>query len=94
MSLQTDYCLRYPESLGLHKSINYEQALGLLMNAHRLAMTVPFHWSYIDKPPEGGLFLCFLLPQQAHFPNDGIRYQDGEQRYSMPDGQGRVCLMC
>ena len=62
----------------------------MLTHAHRLAATVPFQWSYIDKPPEGAVFIVFLLPQQPHFPIDGIRYQDSEQRYSMPIDEGRV----
>lgn len=90
MPFQSELCLRYPESLGSHRALNYEQALGLLLNAHRMSMTVPFHWTYIDKPPEGALYVVFLLPQQPHFPIDGIRYQDQEQRYTMSAGQGRV----
>lgn len=39
---------------------------------------------------EGQLFLIFAMPNTP-FPADGIRYQDQEQRYVIPAGNGRVC---
>jgi hypothetical protein len=35
--------------------------------------------------PEGQLFLIFVPPQST-FPNDGIRYQEADSRYSIPAG--------
>ena len=38
---------------------------------------------------EGQLFLIFVSPQLP-FPPDGIRYQEQEQRYVLPVGNGMV----
>ncbi|KAI5116751.1 hypothetical protein M0805_001609 [Coniferiporia weirii] len=84
-----ELCLRYPEPLGLHTQVTYESAVQMLLKAHQLAMGVPFQWGYIDRPQDGSLYMIFLLPQQRNFPNDGIRYQDQENRYSIPAGSGR-----
>ena len=82
--------LKYPEQLGLHPQLSYEMALQYLIKAHHLAAQVPFQFGYIDKPQEGSLFMVFVLPQQRMFPNDGIRYQEQEQRYIIPAGANRV----
>ncbi|KAF8657316.1 hypothetical protein AX16_002238 [Volvariella volvacea WC 439] len=73
-------CLRYPENLGLHREINYEAAVNMLLRATQLAQNVPFSWGYVDKPAEGQVVLLYLQPA-APFPNDGIRFQEGENRY-------------
>lgn len=41
---------------------------------------------------EGQLFLIFV-PSQMSFPIDGIRYQDNEQRYTVPAGNNRVSIV-
>ncbi|CCM00989.1 uncharacterized protein FIBRA_03037 [Fibroporia radiculosa] len=82
-------CLRYPETLGLQPNIlAYEMAVSMLLRATQLAQHTPFTWGYIDKPPEGQLFLIFLTPQLP-FPPDGIRYQEQEQKGIIPAGGGR-----
>lgn len=78
-------CLRYPENLGLHQSLTYETAVTMLTKAFAVSHQVPFSWGYIDRPGEGQVFLIFIPPQSS-FPNDGIRYQEPETRYSIPAG--------
>ncbi|OBZ71125.1 SWI/SNF and RSC complexes subunit ssr4 [Grifola frondosa] len=63
-------------------------AVSLLIRAISLAQQHPFTWGYIDKPSEGQLYLIFLT-SQLPFSIDGIRYQDQEQRYTIPAGSGR-----
>lgn len=76
-------CLRFPENLGLHVNVTIEAAANMLLRALQLSQTVPYQWSFIDKPAEGQLTLLYLQnPRQ--FPNDGIRYQDQETRYALP----------
>lgn len=43
-------CLRYPESVGMHREITLEAAVNMLLRAAQVAQTVPFTWGYIDKP--------------------------------------------
>jgi len=81
-------CLRYPENLGLHATLTHEMAANLLVRALSLSQTTPFHWGYIDRPADGQLFLIFVPPQLS-FPIDGLRYQDQEQRFVIPIGNGR-----
>jgi hypothetical protein len=35
---------------------------------------------------EGQIYLVFVTPQSISFPNDGIRYQEPDNRYSIPAG--------
>jgi len=44
-------CLRFPENLPLHANLSHEGAVQMLGRAASLATQVPFHPSYIDKPP-------------------------------------------
>ncbi|KIP02984.1 hypothetical protein PHLGIDRAFT_37652 [Phlebiopsis gigantea 11061_1 CR5-6] len=81
-------CLRYPENLGVHNSVTHEVAASMLLRATQLAQSTPFHWGYIDRPNDGQLFLIFV-PSQMQFPIDGVRYQEQEQRYTIPLGNGR-----
>ncbi|KIJ61081.1 hypothetical protein HYDPIDRAFT_159917 [Hydnomerulius pinastri MD-312] len=76
-------CLRFPENLGLHPNVTIEAAANMLIRAAQLSLTVPYSWTFIDKPVEGQVVLIFL-PNPAQFPNDGIRYQDQETRYALP----------
>jgi hypothetical protein len=78
-------CLRYPENLGIHSSITYENAVTMLMKALAVSPQVPYTWGWIDKPSEGQVYLVFIPPQSG-FPNDGIRYQEADNRYSIPAG--------
>ncbi|TCD59780.1 hypothetical protein EIP91_011473 [Steccherinum ochraceum] len=89
MSSSTEgLCLRYPENLGAHPTFTPEMAANMLVRATNLSQTTPFNWGYIDRPNDGQLFLIFVPPQLS-FPIDGVRYQDQEQRYAMPIGNGR-----
>ncbi|KAG6850215.1 hypothetical protein H0H93_016394 [Arthromyces matolae] len=81
-------CLRYPENLGLHRDVNPEAAVNMLMRATSMAASVPFAWGFIDKPPEGQLLLLYHHPQSP-FPNDGLRFQEQEVKYAMPAGNNR-----
>ncbi|KAH7927673.1 hypothetical protein BV22DRAFT_263416 [Leucogyrophana mollusca] len=81
-------CLRYPENLGLHANVTLESAVSMLLRAVQLSQNVPYSWGFIDKPPEGQMLLIYL-PNPASFPNDGIRYQDQETRFSVPAGANR-----
>ena len=44
-------CLRYPENLPLHREINYETAVNMLLRAMAMSTSVPFAWGFVDKPP-------------------------------------------
>ena len=46
-------CLRYPEPIPPQREITYEAALMMLLKAAATAQTVPFSWSYVDKPSGG-----------------------------------------
>ncbi|KAI0698158.1 hypothetical protein BC835DRAFT_1269341 [Cytidiella melzeri] len=83
-------CLRYPEDLGTQPNISQEMALTMLLRATQLSAQTPFQWSYIDRPSasDGQMFLIFV-PNQMPLPLDGIRYQDQEQRYTIPAGNNR-----
>ena len=42
---------------------------------------------------DGAIYLIFVTPQmspQMAFPNDGMRFQENEQRFTIPAGNGRV----
>jgi hypothetical protein len=47
-------CLRYPENLGSHASINYETAVNMLTKGMQLSHQVPYTWGWIDRP--SGIF--------------------------------------
>ncbi|KAJ6581069.1 hypothetical protein B0H19DRAFT_1113509 [Mycena capillaripes] len=76
-------CLRFPEPLGMHRDqLTIDHATMLLIRGTQSAMNVPFSWGFVDKPQEGQLLLLFI-PGQSPFPNDGIRYQEPETKYTV-----------
>ncbi|KAF7356989.1 SWI/SNF and RSC complexes subunit ssr4 [Mycena venus] len=75
-------CLRFPESLGMHRELTIDNAAVLLIRGTQHALNVPFNWGYVDKPQEGQTLLLFI-PGQSPFPNDGIRYQEPETKYTV-----------
>ncbi|TFL01235.1 hypothetical protein BDV98DRAFT_529953 [Pterulicium gracile] len=83
-------CLQYPEDLGIHTpaSMTLEMAANMLQRAVQMAATVPFVWSYIDKPKEGQVALIYNPPGQP-FPMDGLRYVDNETRGAIGVPGGR-----
>ncbi|KAF9013334.1 hypothetical protein BDQ17DRAFT_1343234 [Cyathus striatus] len=88
-SPQDGPCLRFPEHIGLHPQMTYETAVGMLLRAHQLAQNTPFAWGYVDKPQDGQVMLLYL-PPQSPFPNDGVRYQDAEVKYTIPAGSREI----
>ncbi|KAH9932751.1 uncharacterized protein BXZ73DRAFT_46662 [Epithele typhae] len=86
-------CLRYPDSLGIYPQVTQENAAAMLIRAISLAQSTPFGWGYIDKPPDGSLFLVFQTPQ-LQCPPDGIVYQDREQKYYLPCGNNKELEVC
>ncbi|KAJ7777366.1 hypothetical protein B0H16DRAFT_1505248 [Mycena metata] len=79
-------CLRFPDNLGIHREpLTVDNALSFLLRGTQSAMNVPFIWGFVDKPQEGQLLLLFI-PGQSTFPNDGIRYQEPETKYTIPAG--------
>ncbi|KAI0265690.1 hypothetical protein BC834DRAFT_878455 [Gloeopeniophorella convolvens] len=88
-SLQAEgLCFRFPENLPPHPSLSQEMAVQMLSRAVGLATQIAFQPSYIDKPPDGQIYLLFV-PGGVNFPIDGVRYMENEQRYTMPAGGGR-----
>ncbi|KAJ7156869.1 hypothetical protein C8R43DRAFT_997483 [Mycena crocata] len=81
-------CLRFPENLGMHRELTIENAVILLMRGMQSSGNIPYSWGFVDKPPEGQTLLLFL-PGQTPFPNDGIRYQESETKYTMAVGGTR-----
>lgn len=47
---QEGLCLRFPENLGLHREISYENAAAMLLRAVSMSQNVPFAWGFVDKP--------------------------------------------
>lgn len=43
-------CLRFPENIGLHPNVTVEAAANMLARAAQLSLTVPYSWTFIDKP--------------------------------------------
>ncbi|KLO05741.1 hypothetical protein SCHPADRAFT_838959 [Schizopora paradoxa] len=84
-----EYFLKFPQELGVHPQVTYEQAANMLLKAVTIAATTPFQVCYIDKPRDGSLFVVFLLPNFPEFPNDGIAFQDSEKRGIVDAGFGR-----
>ncbi|KAF8272629.1 hypothetical protein EI94DRAFT_1769715 [Lactarius quietus] len=81
-------CLRFPENLPPHSSLTHEVAVQMLVRAVNLATQIAFQPSYVDKPPDGQIYLLFI-PGGVNFPQDGVRYMETEQRYSIPVQGGR-----
>ncbi|PPQ67974.1 hypothetical protein CVT25_000454 [Psilocybe cyanescens] len=86
---QDGLCLRYPENIPTQRELTYENAINLLIRGAGMATSVPFTWNYIDKPADGTILLLFL-PSNSPFPNDGIRYQESEVKYTLPTGQREI----
>ncbi|KAF8518301.1 hypothetical protein BU17DRAFT_48857, partial [Hysterangium stoloniferum] len=81
--------LRYSENIGMHAQIPYEQAISFLSQAAEMVFRVPFTWTYIDKPPDGQVYLVFIPQPQAPLPPDGIRWLEQEKSFQLP-ANGRV----
>lgn len=60
----------------------------MLARAVSLATQIAFQPSYVDKPPDGQIYLLFISGGVS-FPLDGVRYMETEQRYSIPIQGGR-----
>jgi hypothetical protein len=48
--MPSDKVLRFPDNLGAHPEISFEQATSMLLRAPGLASEKAFMWSYIDRP--------------------------------------------
>lgn len=58
-------CLRFPNNLGIHREVNYEHAVEMLIRAVPTSQNTPFVWGFIDKPagPSRRLIsICNLIP--------------------------------
>ncbi|KAF5380264.1 hypothetical protein D9757_008212 [Collybiopsis confluens] len=75
--------LRYPEILN-NPQLSLDGAVSLLMRAAQQAQQVPFIWSWLDRAQDGQTFVMFHI--QSGFPNDGIRWQEPESKFTI--GQG------
>lgn len=49
----------------------------------------PLSWLTSVLDADGAIYLIFLTSQMT-FPNDGMRFQENEQRFPIPAGNGRV----
>lgn len=81
-------CLRFSGDIASHPSLNVEMAINILVRGTQAAYSVPFTWGYIDRPQEGSAYLLFIAPHMQ-FPVDGLRFQENEQRYTMPSANNR-----
>ncbi|ESK91767.1 swi snf and rsc complex subunit ssr4 [Moniliophthora roreri MCA 2997] len=81
--------LRHPDNFGVHREVNLEAATNMLIRALTMIQNTPFTWTFIDKPPEGQVYLIYLTQPQHGFPNDGIRWQEMETKYVVPVGGGQ-----
>ncbi|OAX36983.1 hypothetical protein K503DRAFT_261731 [Rhizopogon vinicolor AM-OR11-026] len=79
--------LKYPEDFAPHPNISLETAANMLFRAIQTSQNLPYHWTFIDKPQEGQIYLLFM-PNPALPLNDGIRWQDQENRFAMPVQRG------
>lgn len=57
-SRRPEYFLKFPQELGVHPQVTYEQAANLLLRAVQIAATTPFQVCYIDKPRGAWLHAC------------------------------------
>ncbi|ESK91765.1 putative rpn1-26s proteasome regulatory subunit [Moniliophthora roreri MCA 2997] len=76
--------LRHPDNFGVHREVNLEAATNMLIRALTMIQNTPFTWTFIDKPPEGQVYLIYLTQPQHRFPNDGIRWQEMETKDVVP----------
>ncbi|KAJ7599637.1 hypothetical protein C8J56DRAFT_1010257 [Mycena floridula] len=79
-------CLRFPENVGIHANLSFENAIAMLQRGAQVANSTPFAWAFIDKPAEGQVYML-CLPQGAPYPVDGIRWQEPETKITIPVGQ-------
>ncbi|KAG1739422.1 uncharacterized protein EDB91DRAFT_383888 [Suillus paluster] len=79
--------LKYSEDFGLHPNVSLETAANMLLRAISTSQNLPYNWTFIDKPQEGQIYLLFM-PNPSQPLNDGIRWQDQENRYNMPVQRG------
>ncbi|KAF9485907.1 hypothetical protein BDN70DRAFT_870852 [Pholiota conissans] len=77
--------LRFPDNIAPQRELNYDLAINLLTRGMAMAQSIPFTWSYIDKPMDGSIYLLFH-PVNTPYVIDGIRFQDTEVKYSIPAG--------
>ena len=64
-AMQEAPCLRYPEALGMHREITIEFAFNMLNRGISMAQTVPFSWTYIDKPAGAHAFTFYFVSTET-----------------------------
>lgn len=83
-AVPSELFLRYPENIGIHPQIVFEQAVNLLVQAVDFSQRAPFAWTYIDKPPDGQAYLIFSANPNLPLPCDGIRWLESEKTFRIP----------
>ncbi|KAG8935338.1 hypothetical protein FRC02_008274 [Tulasnella sp. 418] len=78
--------LRLDASLPVQPSLTHEEAANFLIQAIRHSHTRPYRHEYIDKPGDGEMHIICQVPSLPVFSADGLRYLEGEHRYSVPMG--------
>jgi hypothetical protein len=81
--------LEYPPQA----SLPYDAVIAQLLRAHQLSLTVPFAPRAIDKPHDGQVHVVFQPPGMHHFPPDGIRFLEAEQRFAINANGGDIEVM-
>ncbi|ORY77389.1 hypothetical protein BCR37DRAFT_389197 [Protomyces lactucae-debilis] len=69
-----------------------EAVVEMLAKGMTFAQTAPFQWSYIDRPPDGSIFLVYM-PNNQRPPPDGFMYMDNEQDYHVNVGGSVIQIL-
>lgn len=75
--------------------VNPQEVTSWLMQAPKIARdTAPFFWTYLDRPPNGTIFLTWqpLNFLGTNFASDGFIWPPQEQYFQHDAGNGVVCL--
>ena len=60
--------LRFPDNIAPQREINYDFAINLLIRGMAMAQSIPFTWSYIDKPM-GASSASSACAQSSQYPH-------------------------
>ncbi|KAF9783168.1 hypothetical protein BJ322DRAFT_1008233 [Thelephora terrestris] len=85
-------CLRFSGDIPPQPALTVEMAVNLLIRGTHASSQLPYVWGYVDRPSDGAVYLIFI-GSQLSFPNDGMRFQENEQRFAIPAGNGREVEM-
>lgn len=69
-----------------------EAVVEMLNKAVAMTVNAPFQWNYIDRPPDGSIYLVYM-PGNQRPPPDGFMYMDNEQDYHVNVGGSVIQIL-